>query len=87
MPLLDAVFWLMLQVVATFHVVGTYQVKVGDTGEVEILSGMPAPNFEDKEWKTLHFFYEGDDPYTPISSETVLEHVSQAFMQAGIDAE
>lgn len=85
LPLLDAVFWMMLQVVGTFHVVGTYEVTVDSTGEVVIMQGMAAPNFEGQEWKTLHLFYEGD-PHTPISSETVLENISQAFVQAGIDA-
>jgi hypothetical protein len=75
----------MLQLVATFHVVGTYEVKVDSTGEVVVKQGMAAPNFESQEWKTLYLFYEGD-PYTPISSETVLDRISQAFMHAGIDA-
>lgn len=85
-PLLDATFWLMMQIVANFHVMGTYEATVDSTGEVVVLQGMAAPNFEGQEWKTLYVFYEGN-PHTPISSDSVLEHVSQAFLQAGIDAE
>jgi hypothetical protein len=84
-PLLDAPFWIFFQILTTFHVVGTYEVSISDTGEPTIMRGMPAPDFEGKEWKTQYIYWEGD-PSKPISSEAVLEAVTRAFMLADIDA-
>lgn len=83
--LLDAPFWLMFQIIATQHIIGTYEATVSSTGEVCIVQGRPAPDFEGTEWKTMYVYWEGAVD-KPISSDAVLEAVTQAFLKAGIDA-
>lgn len=83
-PLLDAPFWLMLQLVYNFHEAGTYEVKL-NSGEIILQEGRPAPDLEGQEWKTLYVYWEGKMD-KPISSEAVLDAVTRAFAQAGIDA-
>lgn len=67
-----------------FHVTGSYEVILQETGQPDMRQGRPQPDFESQEWKDLFFFFE-DDPTTPISANSVIESLSQAFEQAGID--
>jgi hypothetical protein len=75
----------MFQLLCTYHVVGTYNIAVTNDGIPILMEGRPAPDFEGVEWKTHYIYWEGS-PDKPTSSESVLDAVTRAFMEAGIDA-
>jgi uncharacterized membrane protein len=85
-PLLDATWYIMMQIIMSFHVIGTYEVEIGDTGQVRIMSGAPAPDFDDREWKTWYIYHSERDRSKPMSADTVNELITRAFKLADVDA-
>lgn len=86
-PLLDATWYIMMQFVMTYHVLGVYEVEVGETGEVKIMAGHPAPDFDGRDWKTWYIFHDDKDLSQPISADTVTETITRILQGAGIDAQ
>lgn len=84
LPELDGTFYLTSQLFFIFQVIGSYEVTVDETGQPDLRQGRPQPDFESQEWKDLFFFFE-DDPTTAISANSVMEALSQAVEQAGIN--
>lgn len=85
-PLLDATFFIMMKILMTFHVMGTYEVEISETGETRIMSGHPAPDFDGREWKSIYIFHASGRLDVPVSADTVTEAITRAFQEADVDA-
>jgi hypothetical protein len=84
--LLDPTWYIMMQVIMTFHVVGTYEI-VTESGETKIMTGHPEPDFDGREWKQWYIFHADGDLSQPIDSDSVTDDISRIFQLAGIDSE
>lgn len=85
-PLLDATWFIMMKLILTFHIQGTYEVEVSGRGEVRVMSGHPAPDFDGRGWKEIYIFHTADRLDVPVSADTVTEAITRVFLGAGVDA-
>lgn len=84
--LLCGCFYIMMQIIMSYHVLGVYEVEISETGETRIMSGHPAPDFDSREWKDTYVYHVNGDMKTPMSADTVNELITRVFKEADVDA-